>query len=182
MRILSTISAISDFSLAKSRSPSLSVTPNHLVRNNMEFPSAQLGNEFDGSDAWQKAVGCRFGRYKACEPRHLDGRRTVCLRNLENAFRRVLSGDHGILRFRVQPDRPCEFAVVYPMSQHELILILDTGVDEISEEAALDAIVRLLWIVVRTVRHATTDQPVSVIAAAWLSLTRDRLASGVDAA
>src|SRR5712672_1949279 len=56
-RVFSTISSISDFSLARFRSASLPVTPNHLIRNNMQDLSTQLRHEFDRRDAWQKAVG-----------------------------------------------------------------------------------------------------------------------------
>ena len=38
---------------------------------------------------------------------------------------------------------PGEFAVVDPPSQHELVLVLDVRVDEVEEDSALDAVVRL---------------------------------------
>src|SRR5260370_37027693 len=66
------------------------------------------------------------------------------------------------------------------MTQHELILVLDVRVDEVAEKPALDAIVWLRWIVGRSVRQATTDQPMSIIAATGLSLSRDRLTSWID--
>ena len=52
-------------------------------------------------------------------------RRTIGLRHHENAFRRVLRTDHWVLRFRVQPDRAGKFAVIDPMSEDELVLVLD---------------------------------------------------------
>src|SRR5450755_4722736 len=68
------------------------------------------------------------------------------------------------------------------MSEHELVLVLDARVDEIAEQAPLDAIMGLRRIIDGTVWQATTDKPVRVIAAAGLVLPRDRLASRVDAA
>ena len=56
---------------------------------------------------------------------------------------RILRADHWIFRFRFQPDCACEFRVIHPMPQHELILILDAGVNEIAEKPALNAIVGL---------------------------------------
>src|SRR5450432_596512 len=68
------------------------------------------------------------------------------------------------------------------MPEHELVLVLDARVDEIAEQAPLDAIMGLRRIIDGTVWQATTDKPVRVIAAAGLALPRDRLASRVDAA
>ena len=57
-----------------------------------------------------------------------------------------------IFRLRVKPDASSELAVVDPPSQHELILIFDVRVDEITENPALEAIVRLPWIIGRPVQ------------------------------
>ena len=67
----------------------------------------------------------------------------VCLRNDEDALRRVLGAGQRILRPRVEPDGPREFAVVDPPSLHELVLVLDVRVDEVKEDPALDPVVRL---------------------------------------
>ena len=90
--------------------------------------------------------------------------------------------DQWISRLRVKPDGPGEFAVVDPLSQHELILVFDVRVDEITENPALDAIVRLLWIVGWPVRQKATHQPVRIIAAAGHPLARDWLTSWIDTA
>ena len=82
----------------------------------------------------------------------------------------------------VEPDGSGEFAVIDPLSQHELILVFDVRVDEITENPALEAIVRLLWIVGRPVWQKATHQPVRIIAAAGHSLARDWLTSWIDAA
>ena len=110
------------------------------------------------------------------------GGRAVRLRNHENAFRGILRADHRVLRFRVQPDCSGEFAVIHPLAQHELVLVLDARVDEITEQPALDAVIGLRRIVDRPVRHAATDQPVGIVAAAGLALTGNRLAARIDAA
>src|ERR1039458_3173167 len=68
------------------------------------------------------------------------------------------------------------------MPQHELILVLDAGVDEIAEKPAFNPVVRLLRIVIWPIWHTTTDDPVSIVAATGLVLAGDGLASGIDAA
>ena len=75
-----------------------------------------------------------------------------------------------------------EFTVIDPLAQHELILVLNVGVDEIPEQPALDAVISLGRIIDRAVRHAASDQAVGVIAAAGMTLACDRLASWIDAA
>ena len=87
-----------------------------------------------------------------------------------------------IFRLWVKPDGPGEFAVIDPLSQHELILVFDVRADEITENPALDAIVWLLWIVGRPVRQKAAHQPVRIIAAAGHPLARDWLTSWIDAA
>ena len=69
------------------------------------------------------------------------GGASVRLRYDEDALRRVLGADQWILRLRVKPDGPGEFAVIGPLSQHELILVFDVRVDELKQHPALDAIV-----------------------------------------
>src|SRR5438067_12117171 len=168
-------------SRVRSRSASLPVTPNNLVKNSIRT-SPELRNKFDCGNARQKAVGGGFRRNESREPRDLNRGRAIRLRNHENALRRVLSADHRILRFRIQPDRTRELAVIDPMSQHELILVLDARVDEIAEKSALDAVVRLRWIIGRPIWHATTDDSVSVIAPSGSALSSNWLASWIDAA
>ncbi len=68
------------------------------------------------------------------------------------------------------------------MSKHELVLVLDARVDEIAEQAPLDAVVRLSRIIDWPVGQATADQPVSIIATARLTLACNRLATRIDAA
>src|SRR5271154_1820572 len=68
------------------------------------------------------------------------------------------------------------------MSQHELVLVLDAGVDEIAEQPALDAVIGLGRIIDRPVRQAAPDQPVGIVAAARLPLAGNRLAPWIDAA
>ena len=65
--------------------------------------------------------------------------------------------DDRIFRFGIQPDGPGEFAVIDPLAQHELILVLDIGVDEVAEEPAFDPVVRLRRVVVRA-RKAGRDE------------------------
>ena len=106
----------------------------------------------------------------------------ICLGDHENAFRGVLGANQRIFRLLVKPDGPGEFAVIDPTSQHELVLVFDVRVDEITQNPALHAIVRFRRIVGRPVRQKATHQPVRVIAAAGLPLTRDWLTSWIDAA
>src|SRR5712671_4146215 len=67
------------------------------------------------------------------------------------------------------------------MSQHELILVLDARVDEITEQPALDAIIWLGRIIDWPVWQATADQAVSIVAPAGLALARNGLAAWIDA-
>ena len=90
----------------------------------------------------------------------------LCLRDHEDALRRVLGAGQRILRLGVEPDPPGELAVVDPTSQHELVLVLDVRVDEMKEHPALDAVVGFRRVVGRPVRQSATDQPVRVVAAA----------------
>ena len=142
----------------------------------------QCGDEFDCGDAGQKAVGGGFGGGEAEEAGDLDRGRAVRLRDDEDAFGGVLRGDHGVFRLGVQADGAGEFAVVDPVAEHELVLVLDAGVDEVAEQAALDAVVGFGRIVGRPVGHAATDEAVGVVAAAGDALAGDRLAARVDAA
>src|SRR5438105_10437199 len=82
----------------------------------------------------------------------------------------------------MQPDLSSEFAVINPMTKHELVLVLDARVDEIAEQPALDAVVGLRRIIGRPIRQATSDQPVGIVATAGLPLARDWLTSWIDAA
>src|SRR5258708_39408611 len=67
------------------------------------------------------------------------------------------------------------------MSKHELVLVFDARVDEIAEQSALDAVMRLGRIVDRPIWQTAPDQAVRVVAAAGLTLTRDRLPPWIDA-
>src|SRR5258708_39794505 len=67
------------------------------------------------------------------------------------------------------------------MSKHELVLVFDARVDEIAEQSALDAVIRLGRIVDRPIWQTAPDQAVSVVAAAGMTLTRDRLPPWSDA-
>src|SRR6202522_409855 len=67
------------------------------------------------------------------------------------------------------------------MSQYELILILDAGVDEVAEKPALDAVVGLRRIIVRSIGQAATDETVRVIAAPRFALPGDGLVARIDA-
>jgi hypothetical protein len=80
----------------------------------------------------------------------------------------------------MQPNRSGEFTVVHPLAHHEFILVVDTGIDEVAEEAAFDAVVRLRRIKSGSVGHTATEEPVRVVAAAGLALTDDGLAAGID--
>ena len=88
----------------------------------------------------------------------------------------------GSFDFGFSLTAPANSAVIYPTSQHELILIFDVRVNEIEENPALDAIVRFTWIIGRPVRQTATNQPVRIIAAAGLPLASDWLASWIEAA
>src|SRR5258707_14033908 len=107
-------------SMDGSRSASLAVTPNHLVMDSIKT-SPQCGDKFDCGDAGQKAVGGGFCCGEAEEAGDLNGWRTVLLRDDEDAFERVLRGDHGVFGFGVEADGACEFAVVDPVAEHELV-------------------------------------------------------------
>ena len=137
---------------------------------------------FDCGDAGQEAVGHRPRGGEARKARDLDRRRATRLRDHKNAFGRVLRPDERIFRLGIQPDGAGEFAVIDPLAQHELILVLDMGVDEVAEEPPLDSVVRLRRVVGRAVRHAAANEPVVVVAAAGLSLAGDGLASRIDPA
>ena len=143
---------------------------------------SQVGDKFDGRYARQKHVRSGFGRNEARETRNLDRRASICLRYDENALCRILGADQWIFRPWVKPDGPGEFAVIGPLPQHELVLILDIRVDEMKEHPALDAIVGFSGIIGRPVRQTATDQPVGIVAAARQSLARNWLASRIDAA
>src|SRR5260370_23554141 len=67
------------------------------------------------------------------------------------------------------------------MSQHELILVLDARVDEITEQPALDTIIWLGRIIDWPVWQATADQAVSIVAPAGVALARNGLAAWIDA-
>src|ERR1700694_5378726 len=67
------------------------------------------------------------------------------------------------------------------MSEHELVLVLDIRVDEIAEQPALDPIIRPSGIIDWPVGQAAADQPVRIVAAAWLALAPDGLATWIDA-
>src|SRR5207302_4404444 len=121
-------------------------------------------------DTRKKTVRRRFRGYEGREPSNLDRGRPIRLRNQKNTFTRILRANHRVFGFRRQPDRANKFAVVYPVPQHEFILVLNAGVDEITEKPSFDAIVRLLRIVYWTVGHASTDQPMSVVAASGFVL------------
>src|SRR5271155_826641 len=80
----------------------------------------------------------------------------------------------------MQPNRAGELAFVDPLAQHELVLVLDIGVDEVAEEPAFDTVVGLRRVINRSVGHAATNESVGVVAAAGVSLAGDRLAPRVD--
>ncbi len=104
------------------------------------------------------------------------------MRNYKNAFRCVLRADERVFRFGIETNGTGELAVVDPLAQYELILVLDTGVDKVTEESSFDSIVRMHRVVGRAVWQATANEPVCVIAATRLTLAGDRLASRVDPA
>ena len=135
---------------------------------------AQAGDELDGGDARQKYVRSGFGRREARETSHFDRRAAIRLRYDEDALRGVLGAGQWILRPWVEPDAPGEFAVVDPLSLHELVLVFDVRIDEMKEDPALDAVVRLAWVIGWPVRKTATNQPVGIVAAAGHSLARDR--------
>ena len=110
------------------------------------------------------------------------GAAAVRLRYDEDALRRILGADQRILRLRVEPDGAGEFAVVDPLPQHELVLVLDVRVDELEEHPALDPVIGLRRVVGRPVRQTATDEPMRVVAAAGQPLTGDRLTPRVDTA
>src|SRR5580658_3324460 len=144
--------------------------------------SSQFGDEFHRGDAGQEAISCGFRRSEAGETCDRDGGRAIRLGNDEDAFLCILSADHRIFGLWVQPDCPGELGVVYPMSQYELILILDAGVDEVAEKPALDAVVGLRRIIVRSIGKAATYQTVRVVAATGRTLSRDGLVAWIHAA
>ena len=88
----------------------------------------------------------------------------------------------GSFDLGVKPDGPGELAVIGPLSQHELVLVLDARVDEVKEHPALDAVVGFPRIIGWPVRQTATNQPVGIVAAAGHPLAGDWLASWIDAA
>ena len=153
------------------------------VRHNTYYtPSSKLATRFDGRDARQKQVRSRFGRHKTRETCKFDRRASLCLRDYKNALRRILSATQWILRLRVKPNAPGEFAVIYPLSQHELILVFDVRVNKMKEHPVLHTIIGFRTIIGRPVRQTATNQPVRIVAAAGQPLARDWLTSRIDAA
>ena len=73
---------------------------------------------------------------------------------------------NGSFDLGVKPDGAGEFAVIDPLSQHELVLVFDVRVDELKEHPALDAVVGFAWVIGRPVRQTATNQPVGIVAAA----------------
>ena len=143
---------------------------------------SQGGDKFDGRYARQKRVRSGLGRNEARETRNLDRRASVCLRNDENTLCWILGANQWIFRLWVKPDSTGEFAVIDPLSQHELVLVFDIRVDEMKEHPALDAIVGFFWIIGRAVRQPATDQPMGIVAAAGQPLALDWLTSWIDSA
>ena len=92
----------------------------------------------------------------------------------------LLHPDHRVLRFRIQPHRSGKLAVIDPVPEHELVLVLDARVDEIAEQPTLDSVIGLGGIIGRPVWQASADQAVRVVAPAGLTLARNRLATGID--
>ena len=70
----------------------------------------------------------------------------------------VLGADQRISRLRVKPHGAGELTVVDPLSQHELVLVLDVRVDELKEHPALDAIIGFARIIGRAVRQTAANQ------------------------
>src|ERR1700729_4399996 len=124
----------------RSRSASLPVTPSSLdsmsIRNPRKGVSSQARDEPDGGDARQETISRPLRRNEREEPGHLDCGRAIWLRDHEDAVGWILASNHRIFRFGMQANRPGEFAVIDPLAQHELILVLNVGVDEIAEQPA----------------------------------------------
>ena len=99
--------------------------------------------------------------------------------DLEDTVAGVVGSDDWILRFGIHADSAGELARLAPLSQNELVLVFDVGVDAVSKKTTLNSVIRHLWIVRRPVWHATTDQAVCVVASAWCSLALDGLASRI---
>ena len=91
----------------------------------------------------------------------------------------ILGANQWIYRLGVKPDGSGEFAVVDPLSQHELVLVFDVRVDEMKEHPALDAIEGFASVINRPVRETAPNQPVGVVAAAGQALAL-RLVDLVD--
>src|SRR5262245_63965381 len=77
----------------------------------------------------------------------------------------------------MQADLADKGRIFHPLAEHELVLVLDEGVDEISEQPSLDAVVRQLGIVRRAVGHAPPDKTMTVVAAAGFALSGNRLSA-----
>ena len=146
------------------------------------MPLSQIGDELDRSNAWQKAVGSGSCRNETGKSRDLDRSCAIALGNYKNAFRRILRPDHRIPRLWIEPYRSRKFAVIDPVAQHELVLVLDARVDEIAEQPALDSIIWPGGIVGRSVWQTTADQAVSIVAPAGLTLAGNGLAARIDPA
>ena len=143
---------------------------------------SQAADKFDGRYARQKDVRSGFGGNEAREACNLDRRASICLRYDENALCWILGANQWIFRLWVKPDGPGEFAVIDPLSQHELVLVFDVRADEMKKHPALDAIMGLRSIIGRSVRQTAANQPVGIVAAARQTLARNWLASWIDAA
>src|SRR5271169_2379060 len=131
-----------------------------------------------GRKQYAAAFVCHEGRQSG----QLDGWRTIRMRDHEYALCRILCADHRMLRLGMQPDRPGEFAVVHPLAKHELVLVLDVRVDEVTQQAAFNSVIRLGGIVDRSIRHPAANQPMGVIASARMTLPRNWLSPRVDPA
>ena len=66
--------------------------------------------------------------------------------------------------------------------EYQLILVFYIRVDEVAKQFALIPLYGLVEIVSRAVRHPSAYEAVGIVAAARMTLTGDRLASGVNAA
>src|SRR5262245_58236768 len=77
----------------------------------------------------------------------------------------------------MQTDLANKGCILNPLAEHELVLVFDKGVDEVSEQPALDAIVRQAGIVRRAVGHASPDKAMTIVAAAWFPLPGNWLPS-----
>ena len=110
---------MSAFSLARFRSASLSVTPNHLVEKShgdLLTPPPNLEMNLSAVTLGRKQYATAFVVTKVRSPVTLIGGAPFGCGITKMLSVGILRADHRIFRLGVQPDRSGELAVIHPMA------------------------------------------------------------------